>query len=329
MPTPTWTDATARLHAKGAITYSKSSALSLEDVYQVTMPNGTRPLGYDVNYRTGSGSRTIAKNVTGIPKRGAPHPDYSCFRATDISWSQPDPRSRVWECRVGYVYNPSAASSATQDDDIVSITFGSVSIHAPITTGDEGAAMHNSAGDPFDPVPMCEISCPTVDIVRNESTEPADRQQYQGAINSQGVIIAGLSFPQYTARVTWTARRIEDEEEEEGGASHLGDRFQYTYHVEGNFSIKPREDGDTPQGGEYTPKYGGWVQYIPDMGWNHIEKGVKVANTVTADGATMPNPQQQFLAEDGSIKATGYPRYIPAFPYPVQNFGSLDLPSEA
>ena len=341
----TWTDATARLHAKGAIAYAKGNRLAVEDVYQVTMANGARPLGYDIRYRYRTGdagataSGTLPKNVTGIPARGAEHGDYPCFKAVAIDWSQPDPRSRVWECRVRYEYDPAGASSVTLDDDVVSISFSSVSIQTPITTGEDGAALRNSAGDPFDPVPMAEISCPVVDVVLNSSTSPASMQQWQGAINSDAVTIAGIRFPKWCARLTWTARRLEDGEEEgEGGASHVGERYQYTFHVEGNFSLKPREDEEegsgSPRSSGSAPEYAGWVQYIPDMGWNHLNgDGAKVANTVRLqddDGeAEQPNPQQQYLDSDGKIKTEGFPRYVRAFPYPVADFDGLNLPEDA
>lgn len=327
-----WTDNAARLHQKGAIAYSRGNRLTIEDVYQVTMPNGVRPLGYDINYRYKDGSTTrsgtISKNVTGIPKRGAAHPDYQCFKATGIDWSQPDARSRVWECRVTYEYTPSSASSATLDDDIVSITFGSVSIQTPILTGSDGASLANTAGDPFDPVPMAEISCPTIDIVRNESTTPASRAEYQGVINNAAVTIAGITFPKWTARIGWTARRIEDEEEEEGGTTVVGSRFQFTYHIEGNFTRKPAMQGD-----DTTGDYAGWVQYIPNMGWNHLDEGGhKVRNKVrSADDSTAPqdNPQQDFLDADGAVLTEGDPIYIKAFPYLEKSFGTLGLPEEA
>ena len=324
-----FSDNVARLQQKGAITYDEGSRLTVEDVYVVTLDNGVRPMPFPVRYKTKVDgvdvSGVIPANVAGMPGRKSTHPDYPCFRVRGISWRQPDPRSRVWYGTVRYDYDPSRTGE-DEDNGVESITYGSVEIHTPITTGKDGASLRNSAGDPLDPVPMATILCPTVDIVRVESADPDDRMDYQGAINKSAVKIGGIRFPAHCARLTWTAQRLEDEED--GGA--VGDRFRYSYHIEGNFSLKPREDDDEDQSGTYKPTYGGWVQYLPDAGWNYIDaNGVKCRSKVSIGGDSSlleDNPQQVFLDEDGAIKTTGYPRYIQAIAYPVVSFGPLNLP---
>jgi len=57
----------------------------------------------------------------------------------------------------------------------------------------------NTAGDPYDPLPVETISAPTISITIQEYSSNIERLQDVGSINSQEIKLAGLSAPKYCA----------------------------------------------------------------------------------------------------------------------------------
>ena len=335
MPTTTthgpWTDGTARPTQKGAVAYAKGDRLTIEDEYTVTMGRGERPLGFVINAADGS---TYPATVAGIPGRGAPHPDYPCFTCVSVRWTQPDRESLVWTAVAAYSYVPSKSSSTALTGNVRSVAFSHNSVTVPLTMHD-GAALTTSAGELLNPTPMAELSSPVIDIAMVLSRPPSQMQGYLGAVNSRDVTVCGIRFPKYTARLLFSARQIEPEEEQNEGVSVLGDRYLYEFRIEGNFTPAPGAPGDSrfsSLGEKDGRKIAGWIQVVPDAGYVYLdEAGTRRRAKVAAaedPSVQTDSPMPVFLTSAGRIATDeSQYHYFLVRPYPEADFTEIGFPS--
>lgn len=338
-----FTNTVAELTKKGAISLDASGRLYLDDEYTVTLAAGTRPVGFDVEYKVGGVAQTISANITGFPPRNAAHPDYAPFRAESVSWSQPDPTSLAWTGTVHYVLTNSGGTQQANGPEVFSAEFYSNSITSPLLFQGSSSAtatgqLCNSAGDPITPQPNVEIASPCFRCVMRSSVAPSSMLQFMGAINSDEITILGVKYPKYTARCTFSAKEAE---KVPGTGSTSVQQYEYTLTIEGNFTPAPA-GGKTVGGTAFSSVFGtlctngpllsGWVQLVADAGPNFYKSGKKVRATVTAEDdptVSVDSPVPVFLKSDGTQAdpSTDGIRYFLVPSGPVTAFSGLNLPT--
>ncbi len=184
-----------------------------------------------------------------------------------------------------------------------------------------GAAIANSAGDPFDPMPEEIIAQPVLRVTLRQSSAKIDRVEKIGSINDSEVRIAGINFPQYTAMLAaYESKPVRDEE------GYL--TFYNTYTIKGNFKVS--KAGDVI----------GWQLELLSSGFNEIRNSKYQAIQVEEqtnkgnegnDGpkyAWVPIAQPAMLDDNG--QATTDPanaNYKTFLVHNTANFSSFSLPS--
>ena len=137
---------------------------------------------------------SVALNAGGLPDRDEPHPDDADALCNQLRPAAHDAEGLWWMIYADYATPTQSTPRADPLDDPVRVSWGSWSYTEALTKDRNGAAVDNSAGEPFDPPAEIERRAPLVTIVRNEATyDPATADDYRDSVNSDVTTIAGLA----------------------------------------------------------------------------------------------------------------------------------------
>ena len=125
-----------------------------------------------------------------LPAVGSVHPDLSAWCRT-LSVDPSDPW-RGWTATAEYDTEFPMAEVAT--DEAARIQWNSEQFQRPAIFDAAGAAIVNSAGDPFDPPNMMDDSRRVVTITKNLAVVPAWILTYQDAVNSDSFTLDGVTI---------------------------------------------------------------------------------------------------------------------------------------
>lgn len=337
-------DYTAFLVKPGAIQWDTSGEMMLTDIYgiKVSAPSSNaltpaaawRPLGWDVSYTVNGTAVTKRKNVGGIPERNSAHPNYSFMRATNIRWQQPDNTSCVWLCEVEYRYSPQSRENNDAPDSgdpvkvkFVDVEFYSHNISVPLSFSQDGYPLCNSAGEPITPEPTIDVVSPCLRITARNQRAPTYYAGYMGSINSAAIVICGLRFPKYCARMTYTSREIEMVVGGTESEPVYADMYEHEFCIEGNLTPAPSAvsgletyDGTT---------YAGWMRLIPDMGYSYLDaNGVLTRAQVQSQSDPtlfVDSPLPVALDANGHLGSSI--RFFQVAPGPTKSWAPIGFPA--
>ena len=291
-----WTEGTARLSAKGGLCTSGKGKGTIEDIYKVILPRGTRP----------------APGKFGIPDYGdlytpdaSEGDDFGHLYVKDIAFSQPDPTSLTWEARVKYEKRGGSqgAGGDVDDGEWTAASVGFQSYQEELTKDADETPVVNSAGDAFENAPMIERDLLLITLVKRCRNSPvATVAELNGTINSGAESVLGVSIDARCGRVSLEATRL------------FGTRSEWSLTIK--ILVNPAT----------------WDISVLQNGYRYNdENGNKVKFTeTTADGRVVECSTPQLLGptgEGGDGRGRG-PYYATFKPYPAASWTRLGLPSD-
>ena len=287
MATTPWTVGAARLIQAGGIDTSNGKK-EVKDVYTLILDPGTRP----------------AAGSNGIPDYGDDHPDVSGLSVTNVSFSQPDPTSKVWNATVTYSAGGSNSGDNTDTSKYTRLHIGTVTESRDLVEDaeDNTVSVVNAAGDPFESVPQVERHLVEIQITRNQNSSPAsDIASLNGTLNSAAITVCGISIAAKCGRISIEADR-------QFGAGDA--KWSVTFRIVVN-----------PDGWTYKVLQNGY-RYKP----GGVGDAVKFTST-TEDGRVVECSSPQLLKTDGD-DGRGGPAYYAEFnAYKSASWSGLKLPS--
>jgi hypothetical protein len=225
-----------------------------------------------------------------------------------------DTNAAFWIFDLSYTTRPLQSSSAVNDDEYVpEVSFSKWSYPVVVDRDKEtNVALKNTAGDPYDPLPVTQVSAPILHITVKEFSAHLERIPLIGSINSANIEIAGVSIPQYCGMLD--DYQPEPYYDEEG---HLT--------FKNRFSIKLKyfrnEAGQTI----------GFKLESLQAGFNQIVDGDKVEIRVadpeapTDRSKDVPVAEPQLLDQNGALTETPY--YVENVIDDLYDFGLFNLPT--
>lgn len=133
-----------------------------------------------------------------LPLIGSLHPEDSGAWCTTLSVENTDPW-KGWLVTAEYSSERELNETATSDAAI--ITWSSEQFQRPVIVDQDGEAIVNSAGDPFDPPHMIDDSRRVVTVTKNLATVPSWILTYQDAVNSADFTVDGVSIAEGKAKM--------------------------------------------------------------------------------------------------------------------------------
>lgn len=243
------------------------------DCWIVDESDETTPVNAPIDYAV-----FLALNADDIPVVGTSYPEDAAAVVTNIDVGAVDAHRSVFIITVNYETPKWGAVGFAADpwDEAPSIQWGSTSISVVADKDNSGAAIVNSAGDPFDPPLMDEKIIPELTLTRNVQTfDPDDMDEYKGAVNSSSNTIVGKTCAARTALIAdYGATRARA-----NGVS---------YWVE---TLRIQINSDT------------WDRSPQDKGFNYLTGSPQTKKPIKLDGATASEPQ--FLDGSGGILSLG------------------------
>lgn len=300
--TPPFQDNAARLVKFGCPEISAGGKTTFEDEYAFKLPSLSRPAPSAI-----TGLPSIGDNPTGLPG----------FIATKISFAQTDATSLVWTARVLYEAG-STASAADGGHSDFDKRWGIRSVMADfVMDANTGAAVVNSADEPFDSVPQREMLLPALSWRRISTVAPASLMEYNGSVNSDQVAVLGVTFEAHCARIRFEASKIED-----GSGAN---RYEYQFYVDGATNLyKP----STEDSGD--PEDIGWDSSFLDCGFTCYddETGERRVILVEDEDGNKSRPSMPQLLCGGSwLQERGNAYFLKFAPYPAKSWSALKLPA--
>lgn len=229
-----------------------------------------------------------------------------------------DDNGASWVYSLTYSDNPMTPQTNSVEDDtyyIPEVAFGKWTYTLTVDKDKEtGGAILNTAGDPYDPLPVEAISSPMFSITVKENSPNLGRILDIGSINSQDVQIAGIAIPKYCGM-------LEDYQPEPFREIEDVVSFMNTY----TFKLKyfKNKDGDRI----------GFKLENASTGFNQIVEGEKVeikVKSIVPDSDPVefteePTATPLMLNEDGAVTDT--PFYQEWVVHDLVNFASYGLPT--
>ena len=288
-----WTEGVARLIAVGGVDASNGKR-ECKDVYGLILPMGTRP----------------AAGLYGVPAYGSDHPEAETtgsptagLTVTNVTFTQRDATSKVWEATVTYSAAGSNSDDSSDTSKYTKLHIGTVTeSHDLITDAeDDTKSVLNAAGDPFESVPQVEKQLVEIQLARNQNVSPAsDIASLNGTLNSSAITVCGISIPEKCGRISIDGDRLFGEE----------NKWSVTFRI----VVNPD----------------GWVFKVLENGYRYkpLDGGDPVKFTSTTDdGRVVECSSPQLLKPDGS-DGRGGPAYYAEFnAYKSASWSGLKLPS--
>lgn len=290
MATTPWTVGAARLIQAGGIDTSNGKK-EVKDIYALILNSGTRP-------EPGS---------NGIPDYGADHPSVDGLSVTNVSFSQPDHTSKVWNAIVTYSAGASNPGDNTDTSKYTRLHIGTVTELRDLVEDAEATQQNpkpvlNAAGDPFESVPQVERHLVEIQITRNQNSSPAsDIASLNNTLNSAQLTVCEIVIGAKCGRIS-----IEADRQFGAGAAKWSVTFRIVVNPDG-WTYKVLQNG-------YRYKPGG------------VGDAVKFTST-TEDGRVVECSTPQLLKTDGD-DGRGGPAYYAEFnAYKSADWSELKLPS--
>lgn len=226
----------------------------------------------------------------------------------------PEDNGRAWVFTLTYSDDPMTVQVASTEDEfyVPEVRFGKWSYQIVVDKDKEtGEAILNTAGDPYDPLPVETISSPTVSITVKENSPNLARIFDIGSINNQQVKIAGITIPKYCGMLD--DYQTEPYREEEDVLS-----FMNTYTFKLNFF---KNNAGTRIGFKLENVSAGFNQIVSG---NKVEIRVKDPEDPTNAEKEQPIATPQMLDENGAVTDTPY--YQEWVVHDLVNFSTYGLP---
>ena len=176
--------ATARLYRRGKWQQSEDGSETVVDVYEVWTDSETDTI-------------TTVVTASGIPAKGASHPERSSAIVVERSADHDDEVLRRWMVEIRY-----STAITTREDDVYSSQrvkggMRSSAIEVPAFYDARGYPLVNSAGDLYEGLTR-RIRTRTVNVTYNAATFPDWLFELSDTVNAAAVTIHGRTYPART-----------------------------------------------------------------------------------------------------------------------------------
>jgi len=176
--------ATARLYRRGKWQQSEDGSETVVDVYEVWTDSETDTI-------------TTVVTASGIPAKGASHPERSSAIVVERSADHDDEVLRRWMVEIRY-----STAITTREDDVYSSQrvkggMRSSAIEVPAFYDAKGYPLVNSAGDLYEGLTR-RIRMRTVNVTYNAATFPDWLFELSDTVNAAAVTIHGRTYPART-----------------------------------------------------------------------------------------------------------------------------------
>ena len=260
-----------------------------------------------------------AKRISGF-KQGQRHPDKETLRISGaINCAiHDDDNAKVWVFDLTYTTLPLDDNQAEDDADYIpEIKPGKWTYQVVVDRDKEtGEALLNTAGDPYDPLPIDNVSAPLFNITVREYSDHIDRILLIGSINNAAFTLCGVPVPKYCAML-----------DDYDPTPYYDDDDNLTF--KNRFTIKLKFFKN--KAGEQI----GFKRESLQAGFNQINgDGVHAEITVKSPvdpddlskGYTLePVATPQMLDANGAVTTT--PFYVENVTFDLTNFGQFSLPT--
>lgn len=290
--------------------YEASDGYHLTRTYQVTFSSGhtLTDCHFDC-FSADDGS-------TSIPNYGSLHPQTSYARVARVEPKETNSRL-IWNVEVAYDEDRDRTSSPTSEP--ADLRFGVRTERVVIWQDKDGNPIVNSAGQWFDPPIVKDVHYLTLAVVRNvTSYDPELAQDYMDTVNSDTVVIAGLTLSEGQARLDeWTASS-----EEARGISYYREQIRLSFDADWDDNILDLGTKAINADGQLSTIYE-----------KQTASGV-VYELASSGGGSGGRPVQEPVKLDGSgnIYTAGLTSAAGVFltfeSYPERDFWRLDLPTD-
>lgn len=295
---------------------SKGTPVSVPEIYTVVMPDAQ--------------TRATKANVSGLPKIGDTHDDFTTLECTGLAFDQMDPASRVWKVTATYERATGSGGTSGGEDDskIKTLEWGFVS-HTKelVADAENGLLVLNSAGDAFDRAVEVDVPDIQIHFVRLEKKHSVDKLKLTGTVNKEQVKILGWTFAPYTARVQITCRDTLDPDSRY--------RFEYDYVVTARSCVLDSANTDVRNAPDAAAAGGvydiGYRIPILDAGFNQLTSDGKQKILIDDGNGGMSEPAlPQLLDGSGHVPASAgaIPVVFVFSPYKAERWTVLKLPTD-
>jgi hypothetical protein len=280
---------------------------SYEDEYTVVMQDNS--------------VRANENNVQGLPKLESKSEKYKDCEVTSYTFTQMDPKSRVWTVTVHYeVVQGSAASTSGggKSKKILELEYlpytHTVDFTKDMVTSE---AVLNSASDVFDSVPQIDVSDISIHIKIASNKLDTDILDMNGTVNKSSVKLCNFSFLKHCALVEVNCK---DRLSKEAG-------YRYEY----DFKISRRQNKVKYIKGGETEEDIGWDVAVLDSGFNEKgDNGELVPILIEDDNGKQRTPKLPVLLDGTGKRQTRTitggklkPYYFKFSPYAESDFTKL------
>lgn len=289
---------------------SRDSPVTFDDEWTLVLPMGQRP----------------GTSVPGMPKIGDELTETidgesigKGFVVTRISWKQNSSTSNVWVATLTYA--PGKSKVDDEDGPIGSdfdFQWGCRSVQADLMNDAvTGAAVMNSAKEPFDSVPQREMLLPCVSFRRISAKHPSFYAPYNGTVNNVSVTVMGITFAKHCARILIEAKRIEEGEDEQDAG-----KYEYSFRIEGASNMYAPNSSTSPVDI-------GWDVSMLDCGYSYLDEANRAHPIMIegADGSFVRPTSPQLLCNGSFDPVRGVAYFLKFSPYPESSWASLHLPA--
>lgn len=297
---------------RGGYDEQRGGGATIVDVWAVLLDDGVRPVASD-----------FAND--GFPQLGDAAGDngvLSSMVVTQIKWSQDAPRSRVWRATV--TYSPGEKQSSEQggsESTIYNKSWGFRTVQMDLVQdANDGRAVVNSAGEPFDSVPQREVFVPVVSFSVLSNQNPAGLMGERGTVNASEVSVLGVTFAKHAGRLSFSVREVSED-----GA---GSKYEYNVTIEGAYTLysptAPR-DGTAPTDDIEDV---GWDVTALDCGYNEMVDGVSRPIMLEDESGQRIRPQSPMPLDGGVYSETDTNLHFLRFSaYPELEWSSIFTPN--
>lgn len=158
--------------------------------------------------------QTTVLQAAALPYLGQPHPSDVSSYCNSLRARNEGASPFFWTVTATYSNQREASDSPL--DDPIEYQWGTEQFQEVADTDQNGEGIVNSAGDPFDPPIMRDLSRRSVTITSNEAFVPTWVLSYQDAVNSDAITIDGVSLSEGQAKcqqVSVSPTRIRNDQE--------------------------------------------------------------------------------------------------------------------
>ena len=248
--------------------------------------------------------------------QGQAHPNKNTLRISgginaDV---HDDDNAKVWVFDLTYTTKPNEDNQAQDDADYIpEIKPGKWTYQIVVDRDKEtGEALLNTAGDPYDPLPIDNVSSPLFNITIKEFSSHITRIPLIGSINSAEFTLCGILIPKYCA---------------------MFDDYEPTpyYDSEDNLTFRNRFTIKLKFFRNKAGKQIGFKRESLQAGFNQLVAGVKeeikVADPEFPSDRTKDQPvaTPQMLDTNGELTTT--PFYVENVTFDLTDFGQFNLPT--